>query len=194
MINPKTIKYYAVVSTKNSRGQVVNTFPVVTSHFQASIKPISLSEVQSLGWSVTDMSSNTKFMAYPKGQTIAVLNRIVDADGNWYEIRSVNQWSHFPQALLIPVQGESAPVSVDGIYITPSILSIAVLDSPVTLTKTFIPAIPSNTSVVWSSSSPSYATVSQLGVVTPVTAGSTAITVTSVDGGFSATCQVTVTP
>jgi hypothetical protein len=50
-----------------------------------------------------------------------------------------------------------------------------------TLVATVVPANATNKSVTWSSSAPAVATVSVNGVVTPVTAGTTTITVTTVD-------------
>jgi len=49
-----------------------------------------------------------------------------------------------------------------------------------------------NQSVTWSSSNTSVATVTEGGVVSGVAAGSATITVTTVDGGKTATCAVTV--
>ncbi|MEW5816013.1 MAG: Ig-like domain-containing protein [Spirochaetota bacterium] len=61
------------------------------------------------------------------------------------------------------------------------------------LTATVSPANATNPAVTWASSDIAKATVSTSGLVTGVTAGTAAITVTTVDGGFTATCAVTVT-
>jgi len=62
------------------------------------------------------------------------------------------------------------------------------------LIATIIPADASNQEMTWLSSEPQIATViSATGLVTAVSAGTTVITVHSADGGFSATCIVTVT-
>jgi hypothetical protein len=55
------------------------------------------------------------------------------------------------------------------------------------------PADATNKAVTWTSSNNAVATVSASGTVTAKTAGSAAITVTTVDGGFTDTCAVTVT-
>ena len=61
-----------------------------------------------------------------------------------------------------------------------------------TLTATVSPADASDKSVSWSSSAPAVATVDQSGKVTAVSVGSATITVTTVSGGKTATCVVTV--
>ena len=61
-----------------------------------------------------------------------------------------------------------------------------------TLVVTIAPAAVTNKSITWSSSAPEVATVVD-GVVTPITEGAITITVTTVDGGFTATCELTVT-
>lgn len=62
-----------------------------------------------------------------------------------------------------------------------------------TLTATVVPAAASNKNVAWSSSDGRIASVDSMGKVTGVSSGTATITVTAVDGGFIATCQVTVT-
>ena len=60
------------------------------------------------------------------------------------------------------------------------------------LTATVSPSNASNKNVSWKSSSTSVATVSSAGLVTAVAEGTATITVTTVDGGKTASCQVTV--
>lgn len=62
------------------------------------------------------------------------------------------------------------------------------------LTATIIPANATKKAVTWSSSNPAVATVSATGRVTAVAPGTANITVITVDGGFSASAAVTVTP
>ena len=62
-----------------------------------------------------------------------------------------------------------------------------------TLAATLSPANASNQNVTWTSSNDAVATVAD-GVVTAVAAGTATITVTTEDGSFTATCDVTVTP
>ncbi|MDR1043339.1 MAG: Ig-like domain-containing protein, partial [Clostridiales Family XIII bacterium] len=62
-----------------------------------------------------------------------------------------------------------------------------------TLAATLTPADPFDPNVTWTSSDPSVATVDEDGKVTALKAGETTITVTTVDGGLTDTCIVTVT-
>ena len=90
------------------------------------------------------------------------------------------------------------PVQVSGISLDQTELSLSINQSA-TLKATFTPAKPTNTNVTWSSSDPAKVSVTAAGKVTakattvvdgvnhPVT-----ITVTTEDGGFTATCLVSV--
>ena len=60
------------------------------------------------------------------------------------------------------------------------------------LTATLIPSNATNKAVTWSSNTPSIATVDSTGLVTAVADGTTTITVTTTDGGYTDTCVVTV--
>ena len=62
-----------------------------------------------------------------------------------------------------------------------------------TLKATVLPTTASLKDVIWSSSNPTVASVSQSGVVTANAEGTATITVTTKDGGYTATCKVTVT-
>lgn len=64
--------------------------------------------------------------------------------------------------------------------------------SSVILTANVIPDNANNKNVVWSSSDPNVASVDQNGNVTGLSAGTASITVTTSDGGFTASCIVKV--
>ncbi len=61
-----------------------------------------------------------------------------------------------------------------------------------TLTTLVTPSYAPDTSVSYSSSDETVATVDTSGVVTPVSAGTATITVTTTEGGYTDTCEVTV--
>lgn len=79
-----------------------------------------------------------------------------------------------------------------GISLNKSTTSI-VKNATETLTATLTPANTTYDDVTWTSSDTSVATVSALGVVTGVAAGTAVITATTERGGYHASCTVTVT-
>ena len=83
-------------------------------------------------------------------------------------------------------------IAVSDVEISEAVLSLAEGDYAY-LTATVTPFNASNTSVSWKSSDSDIATVSAAGKVTAVSAGTAIITVTTVDGGYTASCTVTVT-
>lgn len=92
----------------------------------------------------------------------------------------------------ITVEAEAPPPTpVTGVTLNQSSLSMVVGDSPVTLIATITPADAANQALTWSSDNEAVATVSG-GTVTPVGEGTATITVTTADGGHTATCTVTV--
>ncbi len=82
---------------------------------------------------------------------------------------------------------------VTGVTLDKSTLSITI-GKQATLTATVAPENASNKAVTWSSLDASTASVDSAGIVTAHKLGSTTITVTTVDGGQTAACNVTVTP
>lgn len=71
--------------------------------------------------------------------------------------------------------------------------SISLTNDPYTLTATVLPENASNKNVSWSTSDYTIATVDPYGTVEPVSDGTCTITATTWEGGYTATCQVTVT-
>ena len=89
--------------------------------------------------------------------------------------------------------GVTTPVAVTGVTLDQAVMTLTAGGATGTLVATVAPLDATNQSVTWSSSVPAVATVVN-GVVTPLTAGTTTIIVATVDGGFTATCTVTVNP
>ena len=88
------------------------------------------------------------------------------------------------------VKVSPAPVAANGVTLTPDKTTLNVGEKQ-TLTATVLPADATNKNVTWVSSDTSVATVEN-GVVTAVGKGTATITVTTEDGGYTATCEVTV--
>lgn len=82
-------------------------------------------------------------------------------------------------------------VDVDGVSLNKQSITLAPSESE-TLAATVSPTNASNKSVTWESLDSNVATVDSTGHVTAVAEGNTTIVVKTVDGGFAATCDVTV--
>ena len=84
---------------------------------------------------------------------------------------------------------ESDVVAVTGVSL-PSTITLT-MGTPQTISATIIPAGATNQNVRWTSGNNGVVTVDG-GRLTPVASGETDVTVPTVDGGFTATCHVTV--
>jgi len=82
-------------------------------------------------------------------------------------------------------------VSVTGVLLNKTSTSLVVGGSEILFTA-IRPLNATNQNVTWTSSNPSVATVSAGGEVNGISAGTTTITVSTVDGGFQAACSVTI--
>ena len=89
------------------------------------------------------------------------------------------------------VWGTCSAVAVTGVSLNETTLAMEVGGATQTLTATVAPANATNQNVTWTSSNTGVATVED-GVVTAVAAGTATITVTTEEGSFTATCDVTV--
>ena len=89
------------------------------------------------------------------------------------------------------IQDAISTVKVSGVTIDQNSI-ILNIDASIPLTATVTPENAANKSVTWSSSNESVATVEQNGKISAVGVGEATITVTTTDGGKTATCKVTV--
>ena len=89
-------------------------------------------------------------------------------------------------------EGTLSDIAVNAVQISETALSLAEGDHEY-LTARVSPANAKDQSVTWKSSDSTVATVSANGKVTAVAPGDATVTVTTTDGGFTATCAVTVT-
>ena len=90
------------------------------------------------------------------------------------------------------VKEENDPVAVTGVKLAFTALTQKIGTS-FTLVATIEPANATNKAVTWSSSNSTVASVTNMGVVQAKAAGTADITVTTADGGYTATCSFTVT-
>lgn len=151
---------------------------------------IEVREAGSTNWvTVVDRSSNTTIGAVLKdnfgsqGRYAKItVTGLPDADTK----ASFSEFKLFGISL-------SAGESPTGVTLNHATLALRVLDEPVTLIATVEPEGTANKSVTWVSSNPGVAAVDSKGLVTPKGQGTATITVTTVDGGFTAASEVTVT-
>ena len=86
--------------------------------------------------------------------------------------------------LIAVIGGQSAPAAVTGVTLDKTAASVQI-SKTITLTANVLPANAGNKAVTWSSDNEAVATVAN-GVVTGVAEGTANITVTTVEGGFTA--------
>lgn len=94
-------------------------------------------------------------------------------------------------ATLTVIKGTNEPVPVTGIEVAPKSTKVVTGNSLI-LTYAIIPSNASNSTVKWSSSDESIATVNDDGVVTGITLGEAVISATTEDGGFTASVNLEV--
>ncbi|MFP1879791.1 phage tail tube protein [Lonsdalea quercina] len=116
----------------------------------------------------------------------------LSSDGGTNDIVTLSTEFKVGDASTIQVIDSDETVSVTGVTVAPSTVSVAE-GATTQLTATVAPADASNTSVTWSTSNASVATVSGAGVVTGVAEGTATITATTADGGLTSSSAVTVT-
>ncbi len=92
-------------------------------------------------------------------------------------------------AATIPDGGD---VPVVGVSVIPTSITLAV-GSTTTLSATLAPSNATNTDITWASSDSNVASVSATGVLTGLSAGNATITVTTLDGGYTASAVARVT-
>ena len=137
-------------------------------------------------WSVTSGS------AYASIDQSGLLTVKSGANGNAVTIRATSKENTSIYAeKTVTVTYMLLTVPVTDVTLNKSALSLSVGDSEI-LVATVVPPRATDKSVVWSSSAPSVASVDQGGKVTAKSAGSAVITVTTNDGGFTASCDLTV--
>ena len=142
----------------------------------------------------TDIGTTASVITIPTG---SLTWSQLSGYGSGFSIEVVlasNSSSQYPYVYVygaeIEVTYSVETVHVTGVTLDKTTDSIEVGDTT-TLTATVVPSNATDKTVSWATSNSSVATVSG-GVVTGVSAGTAVITVTTVDGGYTATCTVTV--
>lgn len=151
--------------------------------------------VQEGQWFVVS-TSNPQGVYLHEGDVFALLTRQNDNPGNSIS-NGLNDAVIYIKDLRLEKDGAAIVDTsvgdghVYGVTVSPETLNISVGQNR-TLTAQVFPSDADNKNVSWSSSDSNIATVDTNGLVTAVAAGSAVITVTTAEGGYSATSFVTV--
>jgi transglutaminase/protease-like cytokinesis protein 3 len=124
---------------------------------------------------VAIVTSGGQITALSSGETTIVVTTI---DGN------------YTANCIVKVSGTSGNVSVTGVTLNKTTLPLEI-DERETLIATVLPENATNKTVIWTTTDPLVATVTN-GLVTAVGKGVAAIIVTTVDGNYTATCSVMI--
>lgn len=146
-----------------------------TTTILATISPSNASE-KGITWTSSDPSVAT---VTSKGVVKAI-------DTGTMVITAVTKDGNYERSCKVTV---TQPVT--GVRLNKSSVKLAKGKSEA-LRVSVLPSDATNKKVTWTSSDESVATVSQSGVVTALTPGNTTITVTSHNGGYSSSCNITV--
>ena len=152
-----------------------------TLQMSASILPVDATD-QTIAWSringtgTATINSSGLLSATGVG-TVTVRATAQDGSGIYGEVQITVTTSN------VPVTGVS--LSENAVTVTS--------DTPHQLTATIAPTNATNSTLSWSSSNPTAALVSSMGLVTVSSSGASTITVTTFDGGFTDSVAVTTT-
>lgn len=156
-----------------------------TAQFQVTYSPSNTTQ-RSITWSVVSGSD------YASIDEKGLLTVKEGANGSTVKIRATSKDNSSVYAeKSVTVTYKIASVSVTGVSLSKSVLSLAVGESE-TLVATVAPERATDRSVTWESSNKNVATVNQNGTVRAVAVGSAVIGVRTNDGGFTARCNLTV--
>jgi uncharacterized protein YjdB len=109
--------------------------------------------------------------------------RVLGVSGNWWWCRLPGGWTGF-----VPKGWVAIPVT--SVTVSPSSATVVAAGDPVQLTATLAPALATDKTVTWTSSTSVFATVDATGKVTGVKAGSAVVSATA--GGVVGKASVTV--
>ena len=156
-----------------------------TAQFSVSYTPSNTTQ-RGILWSVV---SGSDYASIDEKGKLTVKG---GANGSAVKIRATSKDNSSVYAeKSVTVTYKIASVSVTGVRLSKSVLSLAVGESE-TLVATVAPERATDRSVTWESSNKNVATVNQNGTVRAVAVGSAVIGVRTNDGGFTARCNLTV--
>jgi hypothetical protein len=190
-----TLKYFAKDQAGNVSGIQTVTYTIATNSPVLTISEPggTYNGAQTITLTVTDQVSATIYYTLD-GSTPTTSSTVYTAP---IVISSTSTLKYFALDIAgndsgVQVATFTIGAPVSGVTLSSSIASI-VESKTFRLTATVSPANAINQSVTWTSSNTAVATVDNTGLVTGVKPGTATITVTTVDGGKTATCNMTIT-
>ena len=193
----KTLTNNGTVTTEEGgtlTGNITNAPPKITTEglsegtVNTAYNQTLAADNNPTSWSVTNG-------ALPNGLTLengTISGTPTAAGTSTFTVKANNNYGSDSKSLSITI-GAQTNVPVTGVSLNTSTLNL-IEGGTGTLIATVLPETATNRNVTWSSNAPGVATVNSSGKVTAVSAGTATITVTTADGGFTATCTVTVRP
>lgn len=198
--NNGTIKFNTISSTSPNSNQrwyfepISSTVRVTGVSLNYSSAPVSVGATKALTATVSPSNATNKSITWTSSNTaVATVSSSGVVTGKAAGTATITvKTADGGYTATCTVTVSNPTVKVTGVTLSPTSPSINV-GATKALTATVSPSTATNKSVTWTSSNTAVATVSSSGVVTGKAAGTATITVKTADGGYTATCMVTVT-
>lgn len=183
-----------VSDTETATIRIDKTAPVITLKGQASMSIYRGSTYQDPGVTITDnLATELTPVITHNVDTNTLGTYIVRYNTQDLATNPATEVTRTVKVVMAPLPPPPPPLTpVTGVQLAEKDVTMQVNGEPVTLHATVLPGDATNKQVRWSSSNPEVAEVDSNGTVQPRKAGTTTITVTTVDGNKTATCLVTV--
>lgn len=175
--NALSVNLSSGYESNNTRNYVVLT---------AGLQPAN-AMYKSVEWKVLQ---SEKMKTDANGSQLTLTPSGGSSDAGWAEVSYIVT-DHYGLTVSRTVVISMADKVCTGISISPSEMNMYATDSPYTAFAT-LSGNPDIKKIIWSSSDPSIATVSDSGIITPINNGSVDITVRSLDGGHTATMKLNI--
>ncbi|MFQ8984917.1 MAG: Ig domain-containing protein, partial [Evtepia sp.] len=176
----ESVKYAPAITTTTLSSGTVN---------QSYTAQLSATGSDTIKWSLATGSSLPSNLTLSESGEISGTPTAIGT--STFTVVATNDYGSDSKELSITIDART-DVPVTGVTLSQTELSLTE-GGTAQLTATVLPETATNRNVTWSSNAPGVATVNSSGKVTAVSAGTATITVTTADGGKTATCEVTVT-
>jgi uncharacterized protein YjdB len=178
--------------TSNAATVTVQTIPVTGVSLDKTTLNLTVGGSETLTATVAPANATNKNVTWSSNNSaVATVNassgEVTAVTAGTATITATTQEGGFTASCNVTVV-----VPVTGVTLNKENITLTVGGSE-TLVATIAPANAANQNVTWSSNAPAVATVNNSGEVTAIAAGAAVITATTQDGGFTASCGVTVT-